>query len=944
MLTQYLALGGLERMVVSLAIQLQNTGTDCHVLAYESDGLSSFLVTRLNQCGVQTHIIQKNPGFCLRTIREIRRKIIIERISVVHTHDLGALIYGSLAALFAFKKVRIVHTQHSFVHFRKGKKRYSLFERVFSKIASIICAVSPSIKKKYQSLGVDGRRIRVVPNGISFEPKFVDRMAARAKLLRTGAEQREREFASIQEKKWLLFLGRIVPGKGIERLIRLWSELRAHDRPGWALLIVGPVDSYYLEKVLLPLTRLSIDPVDLPVFVGATDDSASWFYAADAFVSLSEEEGMPLSVYEAIGRGLPALLTAIEGHSGVLEHAKVLPIAASPSDQKTLRDFLHEAEQTASFRAELWSLRDSFRHMHSTQRMAADYLEAYRPQSARTRRILTIICLFILNFIHFSSGLARSDQQLTATLEKPEYLMADDFSDNLSIELSPGESRLLILRNNDFCGNLPQLTEESGTPPIRLRWYMGRSLKLTRPSFEGAKTGLYTDALVPLENVVDCESRDIEKVDWLFLEIEVDLAAESERWQLELVSRMRPRGHASRPTSEQRQWLLSLNVLPFKFKEPWVLPLSAEFTPYFAAKAHFGQSDSREGMLTQRYVRSMVEHRILPLKAWIRHPFKNQHEQQDTELLLTRNPSPDLSYARTVASELPSWAEIDLPRIDSSDPHERERYWARWQHFFDQPSEDQAESEFQKRVARAPFVYLWDEPQQEDYNSLREMAESLNTFAPSVSALVTIYPWTSLLDSIRIFVPLLQILEREGHPEISHNHQLWAYVSCMSHGCGSEYSSGEPDFVIERNASYIRVWPWIADHFKLKRVLYYSVNNIWRKSPLLDPWIDQWDFTGNGDGTLFYPGRRGEHGLLEDTPIPSLRMKIWKQASFDAEYIALAKERNPGCFQRIQNELQIVRSAFLWSRETRLYEQARNELIECILADGDSPELREERP
>jgi hypothetical protein len=459
------------------------------------------------------------------------------------------------------------------------------------------------------------------------------------------------------------------------------------------------------------------------------------------------------------------------------------------------------------------------------------------------------------------------------------------------------------------------------------------SLQLQHPSYEGAEQRAYVDALVPLEERLPCEDSKEESTEWLFADIRVEDAGDENTGTTAvhtvvdavLESRMNP-------MDLNRRWTVRIDVLPIKFnnKMPWVLPLSAELTSYYAQLAHFGRSTDREGELTRAYVRSMVEHRVLPLKSWIKHPFKKPQERTNLDFLLSRDPSPEMSYARTVLSEIPSWASVDLPRFDSHESDQRLSYWQRWQKFFEHMSSDPDEANMQKRMAQGPFVYLWDEPAQEDFRQLRAVAESLQQGAPSVAALVTIYPWSGLHDVIKIFAPLLQTLEREGRPQLGPEHRLWSYVSCMSHGCGSERSSGEPDFVIERNASYIRVWPWMAEHFQLQRVLYYSVNNGWRKAPAVDPWKELWDFSGNGDGTLFYPGREGEYGLKAHTPVPSLRLKLWRQASYDAEYVALAKSRNPTCFNQIKNDFALVNGALSWNREAREYERARDALIACL--------------
>ncbi|MEY3901960.1 MAG: hypothetical protein RL189_1266 [Pseudomonadota bacterium] len=929
-LTQYLALGGLERMIVTLAHQLKAADVDCRVAAYERSGLSQELIRRLEHSGVTFTALQKGHGFCTKTVLALRRIIVAEKIRVIHTHDLGALIYGVAVALCCFMRVKVVHTQHSFVHFRKGLRRYSLYEKLFCMAAKAICTVSPSIAQQYKNLGIPRHKLVVVANGIEFAKAFVSRPEARSRLLAHHAVGMSSFKHEDFKKSWLLSLGRVVAGKGHERLLRTWAHLPASVRQKWKLVIVGPVEPTFMRESLAPIFQKSSCLEESVLLLGATDHPSDWLFAADGFVSLSEEEGMPLAVFEAIGSGLPALLTDIEGHQAVMPYAQFAARESNSGDVQTFVGFLKETEACSCHRALAWQSRGEFREGHSSEKMAQEYQCVYSQALKIVHRSWIHFLALLINLSLSSSVCALSVQRFTATLEKPEYLLADDFKGHLAISLAAGEKRLIIFENNDFCGTLPALRGAPDDSLVGVQWYLGRTVNLKNPSFEGARTGAYVDALVPLQDSLDCTNPEFADAQWLFADLSVAENAFPEDLSLYFESTMHPRQQLNHGAEPARRWTMTLRILPFTLSEPWALPLSAEFTPYFASLAHFGRSDAREGALTQKYIKEMVAHRILPLKAWIKHPFKKEAEQLNHEFLLSRDPSPQLSYLNTVVSELPWWAEIDVPRIDHSDEQERLKYWKRWREFLDVRSADPQEAEIQERISRQPFVYLWDEPQQEEFHALRKMTESLRQGAPQVSALVTIYPWPSLLDSIRIFAPLLQTLEREGSPELTPEHQLWAYVSCMSHGCGSDFSSGEPDFVIERNASYIRVWPWMSEVYNLQRILYYSVNNSWRKSPGVEPWEGLWDFSGNGDGTLFYPARAGKFALKEETPLPSLRMKLWRQASFDAEYIAYAKLNAPQCLNRVREKFSLAETAFRWSRSSRLYDKARDELIECL--------------
>ena len=50
-------------------------------------------------------------------------------------------------------------------------------------------------------------------------------------------------------------------------------------------------------------------------------------------------------------------------------------------------------------------------------------------------------------------------------------------------------------------------------------------------------------------------------------------------------------------------------------------------------------------------------------------------------------------------------------------------------------------------------------------------------------------------------------------------------------------------------------------------------------------WTDQYDFGGNGDGTLFYPGTPARIGGKQDIPIDSIRLKRIRDGREDYEYL-----------------------------------------------------------
>jgi hypothetical protein len=80
-----------------------------------------------------------------------------------------------------------------------------------------------------------------------------------------------------------------------------------------------------------------------------------------------------------------------------------------------------------------------------------------------------------------------------------------------------------------------------------------------------------------------------------------------------------------------------------------------------------------------------------------------------------------------------------------------------------------------------------------------------------------------------------------------------------------------------------RILPWLAWKYAIEGELYFSMNEAFERES--DPWVDVSMFGGNGDGTLFYPGRTDHIGGARDIPIESIRLKLIREGLEDYEYL-----------------------------------------------------------
>lgn len=106
----------------------------------------------------------------------------------------------------------------------------------------------------------------------------------------------------------LLFVGRVIPNKRFEDLIKVFYVYRKFVDPKSRLILVGEYKGF--EKYFDALMRL-VDRLELPdvVFAGhvVTEDLAAYYRVADVLLSLSEHEGFCAPLVEAFRFGIPVM-------------------------------------------------------------------------------------------------------------------------------------------------------------------------------------------------------------------------------------------------------------------------------------------------------------------------------------------------------------------------------------------------------------------------------------------------------------------------------------------------------------------------------------------------------------------------------------------------------------------------------------------------------------
>ena len=96
-----------------------------------------------------------------------------------------------------------------------------------------------------------------------------------------------------------------------------------------------------------------------------------------------------------------------------------------------------------------------------------------------------------------------------------------------------------------------------------------------------------------------------------------------------------------------------------------------------------------------------------------------------------------------------------------------------------------------------------------------------------------------------------------------------------------------------------------------------------------DPWDSVFLVGGNGDGTLFYPGRPDHIGGHTDIPIESIRLKLIREGMEDYEYLSLLAKLG-GVKWADEYADRIVKKPYLWESQPETFLKVRQELGEAL--------------
>ena len=330
--------GGIEIVVEELSTRMVKLGhqVTCfnrkghHVSGSEFDGsqLSEYKGVKLKPVWT----LDKKGLAAMTSSLSAAIKATFGKYDIVHFHAEGPCAMLWIPKLFGKRCIATIHG----IDWQRAKwggfaSKYIKFgEKVAAKYADEIIVLSEGVQKYF--MNTYGRKTVFIPNGVNRpvirEPKLI------------------KEKFELDKDGYILFLGRLVPEKGISYLIEAFKQIETDKK----LVIAG--GSSDTDEFLCELKKLAKDDERI-IFTGFVQGQLLEELYSNAYVYAlpSDLEGMPLSLLEAMSYGNCCVVSDVAECAEVVEDKAVVFQKSNVEQLKEkLQDLCNHPEKVQSYK------------------------------------------------------------------------------------------------------------------------------------------------------------------------------------------------------------------------------------------------------------------------------------------------------------------------------------------------------------------------------------------------------------------------------------------------------------------------------------------------------------------------------------------------------------------------------------------------------------------
>jgi len=347
----YFCFGGAETMCENLTYALTDMGHEVTVVSLYQE--QTPIARRMEAAGIRIFYLDKKLGLDLSMVSKLAKIMKQVRPDVVHSH-LNVIKYTVAAAKLCGIR-RCVHTVHNVAQEEAEGRLEKIISTAYFRLGwSVPVALSPEIRNTIVSFyGLKETEVPMIYNGVDL------------------SKCRPKTDYSLSKPAVLLHVGRFNEQKNHKGLLDAFAQvLQSH--PDCCLKLIG--DGELLEETKNYADSLGIR--EKVAFLGSQTDIYAFLQEADLFLLPSRFEGMPMTIIEAMGTGLPVVASAVGGVPDMMTNRESgMLVACQPDAVSSAVCSLLESE---ALRKKIGSAAKERSEQFSAQYMAHAYIEVYQ--------------------------------------------------------------------------------------------------------------------------------------------------------------------------------------------------------------------------------------------------------------------------------------------------------------------------------------------------------------------------------------------------------------------------------------------------------------------------------------------------------------------------------------------------------------------------------------
>lgn len=290
-------MGGSEHVVFDIVRKLDLNQFEILVI-----GLSDGPVRkRYEDIGIKVETVFKKSKFDFNFVQKFRQILVSNKIEIVNPHHFYPLLYTSVASVFT--GIKIVYTEHSVWQYLELGLVKKMISNLLLAKADAVIAISRQLLKYYsENPFVSERKTHLIINGIDLcRFKKLDDLPLKEQL---GFKPQD---------KLIGLVANLRPEKNHKVLIRAFASLlKAHPSVHLVFAGLDCMDGQLESYVQAMEVAESVH------FLGARQDIPEILNILDVFCLPSKNEGLPLSILEAMACGVPVIGADVMGINEVL--------------------------------------------------------------------------------------------------------------------------------------------------------------------------------------------------------------------------------------------------------------------------------------------------------------------------------------------------------------------------------------------------------------------------------------------------------------------------------------------------------------------------------------------------------------------------------------------------------------------------------------------------